>query len=95
MIDLRVQYLAQLRTARGVAEESCQLPEGATLEQLLVQLASTHGAEVAKHLHTSAGVVQPSLMIAVNGVAVPTRQSPQTMLRSGDIVTLMPPIAGG
>ncbi|MBL8828816.1 MAG: MoaD/ThiS family protein [Planctomycetaceae bacterium] len=95
MIELRVQYLAQLRTARGVADESCHLPEGATLAQLLTQLAGTHGAEVAKHLYAAAGVVQPSLMIAVNGTAISVRQSSQTLLRSGDVVTLMPPIAGG
>lgn len=94
-MKLRVQYMAQLRTAIGCSEEERELSDGASLAELLSQLAASHGADAGKHLFTAAGLVQPSLMIAVNGTAAPTRNVAEIALRCGDVVTLMPPIAGG
>lgn len=93
-MNVRVQYMAQLRTVVGQAEELIELPDGSRLSDVLAQLASRH--DVARsHLVTETGQPRPSLLIVVNEAAVPTRDAATTELQSNDVVTLLPPIAGG
>lgn len=93
-MKLRVQYMAQLRPAMGRMEEDVELPEGSTVVELLVHLASRHD-EAGPHLVTRQGQARPSLLVVVNGSAVPAQESAAAVLHSGDVVILLPPIAGG
>jgi molybdopterin converting factor small subunit len=93
-MNLRVQYMAQLRTTVGRIEECAELPEGSRLLDLLVHLASVH-APAKSHLLADSGQARPSLLMVVNDSAVPARDAAATVLRAGDVVTLLPPIAGG
>jgi molybdopterin converting factor small subunit len=94
-MKLQVQYMGQLRTAAGRSEEQIELAEPTTLAALLKQLASRLGAGAAPHLVTAAGHAQGGLLIVVNGSAIAAPHSAETVLRTGDVVTLLPPIAGG
>ena len=86
--------MAQLRAAVGRAEEEVELPDGNSLVDLLNQLANTHSA-ARSHFVTETGHARPSLLIVVNDSAVSAREAASTALHSEDIVTLLPPIAGG
>jgi molybdopterin converting factor small subunit len=66
----------------GVRETSVELDEGGTIEQLL-------GAVYARH--PKLGALRNSTLIAV-GVEY---QGPTYQLRSGDVVSLFPPVQGG
>jgi molybdopterin converting factor small subunit len=92
---LRVQYTAQLRTVVGRTEEEVELPEGSSLAELLVHLASELRREAAPFLLTAGGELQPSLLVAVNTGAVSSRDARAVLVGPGDVVTLLPPIAGG
>lgn len=92
---LRVQFTAQLRTAVGRAEEEVDLPEGSNLEGLLVHVATELCRETAGYLLTPGGGLQPSLIVSVNNRAISTHEARATLIRSGDVVMLLPPIAGG
>ena len=94
MIRLHVQYAAQLRALFGASPEKVELPPGSTLAQLVAHLAAQR-AEASSHLLTSAGTIRPSLLLVVNEAAVPADQADVTLLRDGDCVALLPPIAGG
>lgn len=91
---VRVQYMAQLRTLAGVGEEPVELPESSHVMALVEQLARER-VEAASHLLADDKHLRPSLLIAVNGAAVAARDAVNTVLRQGDVVTLLPPIAGG
>lgn len=93
-MKLRVQYMAQLRTVVGRAEEAVDLPEGGSLADLLNQLATTHVA-ASSHFVTKARQARPSLLIVVNDAAVSARAATATELHANDVITLLPPIAGG
>jgi MoaD family protein len=93
-MKLRVQYMAQLRAAVGRTEEEVELRDGNSLAELLNQLANTHSA-ARSHFVTETGHARPSLLIVVNDAAVPAREATATALHSEDVVTLLPPIAGG
>ena len=92
---LRVQYTAQLRAVIGRSEEEIELPEGSNLAELLVYLASELYREAAPYFLTSGGELQPSLLVAVNKGAVSPRDAHAVLVNAGDVVTLLPPIAGG
>ncbi len=94
-MKLRVQYTAQLRTAAGRPEEEVDLPEGSTLASLLAHLARRLDEGAATHLLAAEGHIRPSLLIVINATVIPADAANSTMLRPGDVVLLLPPIAGG
>lgn len=94
-MKVRVQYTAQLRTAIGRSEEDAELPDGSTLTALLGHLAQRHNHVASHHLLTSTGRAQISLLVVVNDSAVAAHQLDSILLRAGDVVALLPPIAGG
>jgi sulfur-carrier protein len=95
MMKVRVQYTAQLRTALGQADEDIELPDGSTLASLLSHLAAQHGHKAHSHFTGPGGEVPKSLLIVVNDSAKSAIVADATVLSSGDVVTLLPPIAGG
>jgi MoaD family protein len=94
-MKIRVQYLAQLRDAVGRADEVLEIPDGSSLASLLVQLAELYGARAKPHLLAANGTPQRSLLTIVNELAVSPPAANATELKPGDVVILMPPIAGG
>jgi molybdopterin synthase sulfur carrier subunit len=94
-MKLSVQYSAQLRTAAGRQQEEVELPDGSSLAALLKHLASRLDEHAAAHLIAPGGSIRPSLLVVVNDSAAPVQLAASTELRHGDVVLLLPPIAGG
>jgi molybdopterin converting factor small subunit len=90
-----VQYTAQLRTALERAEEEVELVERCTVAELLSRLAARWHAEATRFLLTPAGELHPSLLVVLNSEVVPVGAADKVDVRPGDVVTLLPPIAGG
>lgn len=93
-MKLRVQYMSQLRTVVGQSEEAVEVPDACHLSELLGRLAERHVA-AKSHFVTETGQPRPSLLIVINEAAVSARDAATTELHSNDVVTLLPPIAGG
>jgi molybdopterin synthase sulfur carrier subunit len=94
-MKLRVQYTAQLREAVGRPHDELELPEGSSLADLLRQLAVQMDEAAAAHLIAPGGRLRPSLLVVVNESATSIHVAAATVLRHGDVVLLLPPIAGG
>lgn len=94
-MKLLVEYTGQLRTAVGRSQDRIELPDGTTVAALLAQLSHFIGESARPHLLTSAGTMQPCLLVAINDTACAARQAASTILQDGDSVVLLPPIAGG
>ncbi|MCI0360121.1 MAG: MoaD/ThiS family protein [Planctomycetaceae bacterium] len=94
-MKLRVQYTAQLRTAVGRTEDEVELPEGSSLAALVEHLAAQLDDAAAGHLVGPGGGIRPSLLVVVNEAAAPAHAVATTSLQDGDVVLLLPPIAGG
>jgi sulfur-carrier protein len=94
-MKLRVQYTAQLRTSVGRSEEDLELSDGSTLADLLGYLAGRWDRSTKAHILADTGQTHASLLLVVNGLAVAVSEAQKTVLHTGDVVTLMPPIAGG
>ncbi|MEY4178679.1 MAG: hypothetical protein RLY70_2253 [Planctomycetota bacterium] len=93
-MKLRVKYSGQLRTATRCGEEDVGWSPDRTLAELIAHLAERHAAG-RPHLLSDSGAIRPSLLIAINDAAVMANEANATRLRDGDVVWLLPPIAGG
>lgn len=94
-MKLLVEYTGQLQTVLGRAHERIELPEGATVSALARHLGEHCGEQARPHLLTPAGELQPTLLVSINGAAQSSHEAASTVLREGDTVLLLPPIAGG
>lgn len=93
-MKLRVKYSAQLRAALPRAEEEIELPAESRLSELLLHLADRHHSG-RPHLVNESGEARASLLMVVNELAVSAADASTVRLCEGDIVWLLPPIAGG
>jgi molybdopterin converting factor subunit 1 len=81
-MKVRLLFFAVLRDVAGRDEETLALDEGATALDVWESLRRTH-AKLAEY-------TQPP-MIAINE----SYASPETVLRDGDELAFIPPVAGG
>jgi len=79
-VKITVKLFAQLRQAAGAAELSLHLPEGSTAAEAAALLEAAH-----------AGLDPTGAMVAVNAAYA----TPETVLADGDVLALLPPVAGG
>jgi molybdopterin synthase sulfur carrier subunit len=82
-MTVRVLYFAGLRDAVGIAEESLDLPAHvATVGALADHLATRHRAYAERRAH---------VRIARNEAFA----APDERVADGDVIALIPPVAGG
>jgi sulfur carrier protein ThiS len=91
-MQIFVTFTGPLRHAGPAALD---VPEGTTLADACRHVAGGAAGDVRRQLLTIDGAVEPSLLVAVNGVGVPPEDRPGRVLVHGDELLLMPPIAGG
>jgi molybdopterin converting factor subunit 1 len=81
-IHVKVLYFGQARDASGKGEEEFILPDRSSVNVLLRESSAAHSRIEA---------MKRSIQIAVNEeIADPSR-----LLQDGDVVALLPPVAGG
>ncbi len=80
---MSVRYFAGARAAAGTADESVELPDGATVGTLVEQLTARHGPGLARVLAAAS--------FLVDEVAGPATRP----LADGAAVDVLPPFAGG
>jgi MoaD family protein len=90
MIKLRL--FSALREIAGAKEVEVE-GTGLSIKEALQQLASRYGDRARGTLFDKQGEVQPSVLLLVNGEAA--EKGAATLLRSGDVVAVLLPTAGG
>jgi molybdopterin converting factor small subunit len=94
-MKLRVKYTGQLRTAVGRAEDEVELVDGGTVGVLLRHVAAKLGPDAAPHLVGASGQIPQTLLVVINEAAIAGHAAECAVLQEGDVITLLPPIAGG
>jgi sulfur-carrier protein len=94
-MTVKVHYTGQLRTALGRSEDDFEVAQPLSLPGLLEAVAVRVGDEAARHVVTPRGDVPPGLIVVVNGGAIAAARFGEVVLKPGDVITLLPPIAGG
>jgi molybdopterin converting factor small subunit len=92
-MHITIVYAAQAKQAAGTGRESLELTPPLRVCDLLPELARRHGAALGRLLLTESSALQPALLVFVGDDQV-APNSPRE-LQPGDVLTILPPIAGG
>ncbi|MEM0057756.1 MAG: MoaD family protein [Candidatus Bathyarchaeia archaeon] len=95
---VKVEYLGHIREIiHSGREEELDMPEGASLGDLLFMLAEKYGEPFKKAVYEPGGAdVKQSFIITVNGYLLNQLENGvQTKLKHGDHIILMSIVSGG
>lgn len=94
-MKIRVKFLATIREITGVPEIELDLRSGDTVGVALQALQARYGTEFKEATTgTTAGGI-PKVRFLVNGRNTDFLEELETELKDGDIMVLVPPVAGG
>jgi len=96
MMKVKVQYLGFIKNLIKCSEDEFELEEGASLSELLNQIAGIYGKAFQKEVYEP-GLkdVKMGFVVTVNGVLMGQLQGVDTRLNSGDNIILMSLMSGG
>jgi len=95
-MKVKVQYLGFIKNLIHHSEEEFELEEGASLSELLNQIAGVYGKAFKKEVYEP-GLkdVKMGFVVTVNGVLMGQLQGVDTQLNNGDNIILMSLMSGG
>jgi molybdopterin synthase sulfur carrier subunit len=94
-LKVHVKFLATIREITGVPEIELDLRPGDTVGVALQALQARYGTEFKEATTgTTAGGI-PKVRFLVNGRNTDFLEELETKLKDGDVMVLVPPVAGG
>jgi len=95
-MKVRVQYLGFIKNLIRRSEDEFKLEKGASLSELLNQIAGIYGKAFKKEVYEP-GLkdVKMGFVVTVNGILMGQLQGVDTRLNSGDNIILMSLMSGG
>jgi len=92
---IRIVYRGQIKEKTGCNSEELKLKPGDSLKKSMLEIKRRHGEEVRAMLFDEQGHFRKMMMVVLNGTQVKEQDLERTILKDGDEVMLMSPIAGG
>jgi len=95
-LKVKVQYLGFIRNLIKRSEDEFELEEGASLSELLNQIAGMYGKAFQKEVYEP-GLkdVKMGFVVTVNGILIGQLQGVDTRLNNDDNIILMSLMSGG
>jgi MoaD family protein len=90
-LKVKTLYFARLRELTGREAEELDVTEGSRCIDVVRAIAERYGEGLRRYLFDESGALRRSFAIALNG----ERAAPETEVRDGDTVVVIPPISGG
>ena len=94
-MKVSVKFLASIREIADAHEILLEISSGDTVGTLLEILESRFGTAFKDAVGKPFEDESPKIRILVNGRDIDFLQGPKTELKNGDMVVLIPPVAGG
>lgn len=94
-LEIEVRLYAMLREISNKKMERVALPEKSSIRDLLDHMISKYGREFAWYIYDSENQPRSYLSYIVNGININSLNGFDTILRDGDIVSILPPVGGG
>lgn len=91
-MQIVVKAFALLKERIGQGELTLNLENGATLRKLIGILGERCGPDIEKMLFSSAGDIDPDVLVSHNGKRITSADVP---LSDGDLVLFLSPMPGG
>ena len=92
---VEVKYYAMIREATGRRVEDVEVPEGASVDDLLTLLVGRYKEGLSDFIYDDEGRVRDYLSFMLNGLNIYSLAGMDTPLRDGDVFALLPPVGGG
>lgn len=94
-MEVTVRYFTIIRDITGTREEKIDAEEGSTVEDVLRILVKRYGKEFERYISSGRDHKGMKLLFFVDGRNVEGSDGFKTRLRSGNVLAIMPPVAGG
>ncbi len=94
-MKVKIRYFALLRELTGKREELVELEEDTSVGKLLETLSAKYGGRFRDYLYGVGEFEGLSLNFLLNGRNVSLDKGFETKLQDGDVLSILPPVAGG
>ena len=95
-MKIYISYFGLFRNKIGKTEDEIDIEEGSTVLDLLHKLSTIYGNALEKLIsEESESVLDPSLVITVNGTILDRLDGMSTEIKKGDKISLMSIVSGG
>ncbi|MFH1488965.1 MAG: MoaD/ThiS family protein [Pseudomonadota bacterium] len=96
MARVKVHTILGLKQIIGKREVDIEIPEASTVEALLSGMVRTWGEELGSYLFvTGSNRIHSHIRLMVNGQDIGFLNGLETVLKDGDEILILPPVAGG
>ena len=93
---IRIRYIGPIRLKLGKKEEELEIPSETTLKEFLDKLTDMYGILFKEEIFEPDGkTIKDGLVVTVNGIAMNQLNGVKSLLKEGDIISLLPFFAGG
>jgi molybdopterin synthase sulfur carrier subunit len=92
---VEVKFYAMLREASGKKQETYEIPEKSSVEELMDIVVSRYGERFNRYVYDKEKQVRDYLSFMLNGINVNSLKGFETILNDGDVLAILPPIGGG
>lgn len=94
-MKFRVKVFATLREITKTKEIELESEKAITVSDAIKLLTNKYGEKLAKYLLDKDGKPKSAFLLMVNGVSVKELEGLNTNLGEGDVLAVLPPVAGG
>ncbi len=94
-MKVKIRYFAFLRELTGKREELIELEEDTSVGKLLETLSAKYGEKFRDYLYGVGEFEGLTLNFLLNGRNISLDEGFNTKLQDGDVLSILPPVAGG
>ena len=95
-MQVKIHYISLVKSYTNKSQDELTLDEGATLAELLNQIAQTYGKQFTQEVYDpNKKEMKQTFVAMVNGVLMDQLQGVNTALKNGDSIILMSLMTGG
>jgi len=94
-MKVNVHYISLVKSYTNKSREEITLNEGASMEQLLNQIANSYGKQFKEEYDPEKKEMKSTFVAMINGVLIDQLKGTSTTLKNGDNIILMALMTGG
>ncbi|MEM2238887.1 MAG: ubiquitin-like small modifier protein 1 [Candidatus Bathyarchaeia archaeon] len=94
-MKVKIKYFAHLREITGKREDLVELEEDTSVGKLLEALSNKYGEKFREYIYGLGEFEGVSLNFLLNGRNISLDKMFETKLQDGDVLSILPPVAGG
>ena len=95
LVEIEIKFYAMLREIAGRRVERIGMPAKSSVSDLVDLLVERYGGDFERYIYDGERRVRSYLSYMLNGVNINSLQGFDTVLRDGDVFSLLPPVGGG